>query len=79
MGALIRWIAIVVSLFVVVGFAAFAVDEMNRGSQTQQNALDRDLNTQNKDVTINDPSPVPHARSGCASSSTARCARRSTT
>jgi hypothetical protein len=59
MGALIRWIAIVVSLFVVVGFFAFAVDEMNRGSKTQQNALDRDLNIENKGITINDPSPAP--------------------
>jgi hypothetical protein len=59
MGALIRWIAIVVSLFVVVGFFAFAVDEMQRGSKTQQNALDRDLNTENKGVVINDPSPAP--------------------
>ena len=59
MGVLIRWIAILVSLIVVIGFAAFAVDEMNRGSKTQQNALDRDLSTQNKDVVINDPSPAP--------------------
>ncbi len=59
MGALIRYIAIVVSLVVVVGFVAFAVDELNRGSKTQQNALDRDLNTQGKDVVINDPSPAP--------------------
>ena len=59
MGALIRYTAIVVSLIVVVGFAMFAVDEMDRGSQTQQNALDRDLNTQGKNVVINDPSPPP--------------------
>ena len=39
MGALIRWIAILASVIVVLGFALFAVDEIDRGSKEQQNAL----------------------------------------
>ncbi len=33
MGSLIRWIAILASVIVALGFLAFAVDEMDRGSQ----------------------------------------------
>jgi hypothetical protein len=39
MGSVIRLVAIVLSGFVVVGFAFFAVDELDRGSKTQQQAL----------------------------------------
>src|SRR5918994_2387535 len=53
MGSVIRVAAIVMSGIVLLGFAFFAVDEMNRGSQNQQNALDSEL--QGK---IDDPSPI---------------------
>ena len=39
MGSFIRLVAVVVSGFVLVGFAFFAVDELDRGSKTQQQAL----------------------------------------
>ena len=39
MGSFIRLVAVVVSGFVLVGFAFFAVDELDRGSKTQQRAL----------------------------------------
>jgi hypothetical protein len=39
MGSLIRLVAIVMSGFVLVGFAFFAADELDRGSKTQQRAL----------------------------------------
>ena len=37
MGSFVRLVAILASGFVLLGFAFFAVDEMERGSQTQQN------------------------------------------
>ena len=43
MGSLIRLVAIVMSGFVLVGFAFFAADEMDRGSKTQQRALANQL------------------------------------
>jgi hypothetical protein len=39
MGSLIHLVAVVLSGFVLVGFAFFAVDELDRGSKTQQRAL----------------------------------------
>ena len=39
MGSFIRLVAVVISGFVLVGFAFFAVDELDRGSKTQQQAL----------------------------------------
>jgi hypothetical protein len=55
MGSLIRLVAIVCSGFVLLGFAYFATDEMSRGSQNQQNALDSEL--------AGDPEPPPVAPS----------------
>ena len=43
MGSLIRLVAIVCSGLVLLGFAYFATDEMSRGSQNQQNALQSEL------------------------------------
>lgn len=40
MGSIIRLVAISISAIVLLGFAFFAVDEMDRGSQTQQQALE---------------------------------------
>jgi hypothetical protein len=43
MGSAIRFVAIAVSAVVVLGFALFAVDEMDKGSKTQQELLEREL------------------------------------
>jgi hypothetical protein len=43
MGALIRYLAIAISGVVVLGFVLFAVDEIDKGSQTQQDKLEREL------------------------------------
>jgi hypothetical protein len=43
MGSLVRIVAIVCSGLVLLGFAYFATDEMSRGSQNQQNALQSEL------------------------------------
>jgi hypothetical protein len=43
MGSLVRLVAIVSSVLILLGFAYFATDEMSRGSQNQQNALDSEL------------------------------------
>ena len=53
MGSLIRLVAIVMSGFVLVGFAFFAVDELDRGSKTQQQALTNEL----EGVSV-DPAPI---------------------
>jgi len=45
MGSLIRFVAIGVSLVVVVGFAMFAIDETDKGSKHQQAKLERELGT----------------------------------
>jgi hypothetical protein len=55
MGTLIRWIAIACSVIVVLGFAAFAVDELDRGSKTQQRALEEELGG----PVTGDPAPSP--------------------
>jgi hypothetical protein len=43
MGSLIRYIAIAVSAVVLLGFALFAVNEMDKGSQAQQDKVEREL------------------------------------
>jgi hypothetical protein len=55
MGSLIRLFAIVSSGLVLLGFAYFATDELSRGSQNQQNALQSEL--------AGDPEPPPVAPS----------------
>jgi len=50
-GSLIRLVAIVTSVLIVLGFAFFAADEMDRGSKTQQNALDNELSSLNRKPT----------------------------
>jgi hypothetical protein len=44
-GTLIRYVAIAISVVVVLGFAMFAVDEADKGSKTQQAKLERELGT----------------------------------
>jgi hypothetical protein len=43
MGSVIRFVAIAISVVVVVGFAMFALDEADKGSKTQQAKLSREL------------------------------------
>ena len=45
MGALIRFVAIAISVVVVLGFAMFAIDETDKGSKAQQAKLERELGT----------------------------------
>jgi hypothetical protein len=42
-GTVIRSLAVVASAIVVLGFLAFTVDELDKGSKTQQAQLDREL------------------------------------
>jgi hypothetical protein len=49
MGSVIRLAAVVLSGFVLVGFAFFCVDELDRGSRTQQEALSHELQGLNED------------------------------
>src|SRR5919106_6701545 len=53
MGSLIRLVAMVASALVLFGFAYFATDEMSRGSQNQQNELQKQL-----EGSAVDPAPV---------------------
>ena len=43
MGSLIRFVAIGISVVVVLGFAMFASNEADKGSQAQQNKLEHEL------------------------------------
>jgi hypothetical protein len=53
MGSLVRVIAIVCSSLVLLGFAFFATDELDRGSKTQQSKLDTELSGD-----LGDPAPI---------------------
>ena len=59
MGAFIRLVAIVTSVIVLLGFGFFAVDEMDKGSKTQQQALDRELSGSNAQLDVVPVSPTP--------------------
>jgi hypothetical protein len=61
MGSVIRVVAIVMSGFVLVGFAFFAVDELDRGSKTQQQALANELDGSTAEVISVAPSPADEA------------------
>jgi hypothetical protein len=43
MGSLIRFVAIAISVVVVLGFALFAANEADKGSKTQQDKVEREL------------------------------------
>jgi hypothetical protein len=53
MGSLVRLVAIVTSAVVLLGFAFFATDELGRGSQNQQNKLDKEVTG-----ALFDPTPI---------------------
>ncbi len=56
MGSLIRLVAIVLTGNVLLGFAFFAVDELDRGSKNQQQALANELASK-----LEDPAPIAPA------------------
>ena len=53
MGSFVRLLAVVCSCIVLLGFAYFATDELSRGSQNQQNKLDKELTG-----ALSDPAPI---------------------
>jgi hypothetical protein len=57
MGSGIRLVAILASGIVLLGFAFFAVDEMSRGSQNQQNALESELRAEAENPGVIAPNP----------------------
>jgi hypothetical protein len=61
MGSVIRLVAIVMSGFVLIGFAFFAVDELDRGSKTQQQALANELEGSSAEVIQVAPTPADEA------------------
>lgn len=61
MGSLVRVIAILCSGLVLLGFAFFATDELDRGSRTQQSKLDSELKGDLKDPAPIAPSPIEEA------------------
>jgi hypothetical protein len=61
MGSFVRLVAILTSGIVLLGFAFFAVDEMDRGSKTQQNLLDRETKGSQYDPAPIAPTPGQEA------------------
>jgi hypothetical protein len=57
MGSGIRSIAILATGIVLLGFALFALDEMDRGSQNQQNALASELESASESPAMISPDP----------------------
>jgi hypothetical protein len=53
MGSVVRLLAIVSSGIVLLGFAFFATEELSRGSQNQQNKLDKEVTG-----ALEDPAPI---------------------
>src|SRR5215210_651436 len=53
MGSFVRLVAIATSAIVLLGFAFFATDELGRGSQNQQNKLDKEVTG-----ALSDPAPI---------------------
>jgi hypothetical protein len=56
MGSLVRLLAILCSGLVLLGFAFFATDELDRGSQNQQAKLDKEVTG-----ALGDPAPISPA------------------
>jgi hypothetical protein len=61
MGSFVRLVAILTSGIVLLGFAFFAVDEMDRGSKIQQNLLDRETKGSQYDPAPIAPTPDQEA------------------
>jgi hypothetical protein len=61
MGSVIRLAAIVMSGIVLLGFAFFAVDELDRGSKHQQRELANELGSDPDELTLIAPAPQDEA------------------
>ena len=61
MGSLVRILAITCSGLVILGFAYFATDELDRGSKTQQGKLEKELSGEVGDPTPIAPTPAQEA------------------
>jgi hypothetical protein len=61
MGSFIRLVAILISGFVLIGFAFFATDELDRGSKTQQQALANELEGSSPEQIPIAPTPADEA------------------
>src|ERR671918_665634 len=61
MGSVIRLVAVVMSGFVLIGFAFFAADELARGSKPQQRARPNELDSSSPEVTPAAPAPADEA------------------
>jgi hypothetical protein len=61
MGSLVRLLAVVTSGIVLLGFAYFATDELSRGSQNQQNKLDKEVTGAHADPAPIAPTPEQEA------------------
>ena len=61
MGSIVRLVAILASGIVLLGFAFFAVDELERGSKTQQNLIDRETKGAQYDPAPIAPTPGQEA------------------
>jgi hypothetical protein len=61
MGSIVRLLAILCSGLVLLGFAFFATDELDRGSQNQQAKLDKELTGANEDPAPIAPAPDQEA------------------
>ena len=61
MGSFVRLVAILCSGLVLLGFAFFATDELDRGSRTQQGKLESELAGESRDPAPIAPSPNEEA------------------
>ena len=61
MGSFVRLLAILCSGLVLLGFAYFATDELDRGSKTQQGKLARELEGDLRDPAPIAPTPIQEA------------------
>jgi hypothetical protein len=61
MGSIIRLAAIITSIIVLLGFAFFAADEMEKGSKIQQNALDNGTTSEAAERAAIAPTPDEEA------------------
>ena len=59
MGAFIRLVAIITSVIVLLGFAFFAVDELDKGSKTQQQAVANEIDSGGNPADVAPIAPTP--------------------
>jgi hypothetical protein len=61
MGAILRLLAVAISVVIALSFLLFATDEMNRGSKTQQQALARETGVPEPQLAQVSPAPEEEA------------------